>query len=225
MNIYDYELVNGHIIVVDEEHRYLIDTGAPASISSISPFLFAGLSTPVVDQYLGITLDSLSKNVGSSLNAMIGVDILNQFDVLIDPSSNSIRFSTDPLALEVNPVAIENFLGIPIIVASLGEEQVKLFLDTGAKISYLSTGITDALQPSGTVEDFYPDYGSFSTSTFQLNLKVGNEVFDLCFGNLPEILEMTLLSANVQGILGTEVLVTHKMLYSPRKSQICFQRL
>lgn len=225
MNTYDYELVNGHIIVVDRDERYLLDTGAPASISSVSPLELAGLSTPAVDQYLGITLDSLSKNVGSTLDGMIGVDILNQFDVLIDPVASKITFSTDTINLDAEPVSIENFLGIPIIVASIDEKPIKLFLDTGAKISYLSTGITDSLEPSGMVEDFYPDYGTFSTSTYQLNLKVGNEIFNLCFGNLPELLEMTLLSANVQGILGTEVLTTHKMLYAPRKSQICFQRL
>lgn len=225
MNTYDYELVNGHIIVVDKDKRYLLDTGAPASISSFSPLELAGLSIPTVDQYLGITLESLSKNVGSPLDGMIGVDVLNQFDVLVDPAVSKITFTTDTLNLDAEPVSIENFLGIPIIVASIDEKPVKLFLDTGAKISYLSSGITDSMQPSGSVEDFYPDYGIFSTSTYQLPLRVGKELFDLCFGNLPELLEMTLLSANVQGILGTEVLATHKMLYSPRKLQISFQKL
>ncbi len=224
MNTYDYELVNGHIIIGTQNHKYLMDTGAPASISSVSPFQFAGLSISVVDQYLGITLDSLSKNVGSPLDAMIGVDILNQFDVIIDPASRSIGFSVEPISLNSDPVAIENFLGIPIVLGSIGDKQVKLFLDTGAKISYLSTSLTNSMQPSGREEDFYPDYGTFSTSTYQLQLKVGNAVFDLCFGNLPELLETTLLSANVQGILGTEIFDTHKMLYAPRKSQICFER-
>ena len=224
MNTYPYTVLDGHMIVTDDQKRYLVDTGAPSSISKEPVLNFAGMAAELPDRYLGINLGALGKNVGCELDALIGADILNQFDVLIDPAAGNIHFAGEILTLTSEPVAIDNFRGIPVILAAIDGKAMRLFFDTGAKISYLAFEITSAYQADGKVEDFYPDFGVFSTETYTLPLKIGSQIFDLCFGNLPEMLEATLMAANVQGILGTELLEKHRLLYSARRSQICIEK-
>lgn len=68
-------------------------------------------------------------------------------------------------------------MGIPIVACQVNGKSANLFLDTGAKLSYISNNETNHLQGSGKVDDFYPDFGTFSTNVFNLETKIGKHTF------------------------------------------------
>ena len=47
----------------------------------------------------------------------------------------------------------------------------------------------------------------------------------LRFGNLPELLQMTLTMADTRGILGTSILGTHKVTFAPRRKTLTIRRI
>lgn len=97
-------------------------------------------------------------------------------------------------------------MGIPIIQAEVNGSEIRMFFDTGAKLSYLDPEITENFQSIGTTNDFYPGLGSFETQTYRVPIRLGSTEIELTVGTLPEMLQLTLMMANTSGILGTAIL-------------------
>ncbi len=145
---YPCERVNGHVIVTDGDARLLIDTGAPSSMGDRSPLVFASEEHDVPDNFMGVSPASLSDNVGSPVNAVVGMDILNRYDIRIDPSESVIVCTDEALDIRGMALSLDAFMGIPILQARVGGTPVHMFFDTGAKLSYLDPDICrDAVLP------------------------------------------------------------------------------
>ncbi len=100
-----------------------------------------------------------------------------------------------------------------------------MFFDTGAKLSYLDPERTNAFPSVGTESDFYPVVGDFATNVYDMLIVLATENVVLRVGNLPELLQKTLMMANTRGILGTAILRTHKVTFAPRKRTMTLQRI
>ena len=222
---YKYELVSGHIIAISDQYRFLIDTGAPASVAGFSPIEFAGGSYRAQSNYLGISPESLSMSVGTRVDAIVGAEILNRYDVFIDPTTQTLNMSEDELPLAGQSLELDNFMGIPIIEVTVGEDKVLMYFDTGAKLSYLDPGCTTAFEPVGTEPDFYPGFGDFTTNVYEIPIMLAAENVVLRFGNLPELLQMTLTMADTRGILGSSIFGTHMATFAPRRKTLTIQRI
>ena len=217
---YSYELVDGHIILDDGPNQLLIDTGAQSSVGNTSQLYFAGKSYVVLDEYMGVSPDSLSCNVGTTIHGLVGIDILSQFDILIDSNACMIVMSEEELPTEGDCLSVDAFMGIPIIDASVSGITVKMFFDTGAKHSYLNPELIVAFPVLGTESDFYPGLGEFNTQIFSVPIRIGSKNTILRMGTLPKLLQATLMMANTDGILGTAVLDVFSILFAPRRKTI-----
>jgi hypothetical protein len=217
--------VSGHIIAIVGQFRLLIDTGAPSSVADSSPLAFAGRPWQTQMSYMGVSPESLSTSVGTPINALIGTDILNQYDIVIDPTTHALNLSEDELPLVGPSLELDNFMGIPVIEATVGDDSVRMFFDTGAKLSYLDSDRTNAFQSAGTESDFYPGFGEFSTNAYDIPIILAAETIVLRVGNLPQLLQMTLMMADTAGILGTAILQTHKVTFAPRRKVMTLQRI
>ena len=222
---YDYKLVDGHVILQHDNKQLLIDTGAPFSVGDSSPLAFADGSYSMQSSYMGISPVSLSKSVGTPVNALVGADILNRYDIVIDPVARRFTLTEDELPLVGTSLGLDIFMGIPIIEARVGKDTVRMFFDTGAKLSYLDHERTDAFPSVGLESDFYPGVGDFSTNAYDIPIALATENVVLRVGNLPELLQMTLMMANTSGILGTAILQTHKVTFAPRRRAMTLQRI
>ena len=222
---YKYEFIDGHIIAAADQCRLLIDTGAPFSVAESSTIEFAGRSFRAQRNYMGVSPESLSTSVGTPIDALVGADILNRYDMLIDPTTVTLHVSEDDLPLNGQAQELEDFMGIPIVDVAVGEDKVRMFFDTGAKLSYLDAGRTDAFESVGTETDFYPGMGEFSTKVYDIPIMLAGETIVLRFGNLPELLQMTLMMAATGGILGTAILRTHRVTFAPRRRVLTLQRV
>lgn len=217
MYAYPYELVNGHIVLDVGERRMLVDTGAPSSVGDEPTLRIAGREHEVQQDYMGVSPGSLSENVGVGLNALLGADILNRYDVVIEPDTSEVFFAEDQLDLPPQVLPLDFFMGIPIVTGSVNGRTLRLFFDTGAQLSYLDAGVTSGLPDAGEAEDFYPSLGAFTTPTFEVPVGLGGDEILLRVGNLPEILQVMLMMADTQGILGTALLDRYAIYYAPRR--------
>ena len=213
-------LENGHLFITLPEGTFLLDTGAPTSFGRVSSFSMDGQSFILPPVYMGLNAQVLSVYVGRETDGIVGADILNQFDILIDVPQSWITFSKTPLECSGEELVMEEFMGIPILSATIAGDSVRMFFDTGAQISYFQGDSLSSFPAEGSVTDFYPGFGQFSTDTFRIPLQIGSSRFELRCGQLPTLLGMALIMAGTEGIVGDEVLQGRVAGYFPRRQRL-----
>ena len=212
---YPFSWHDGHIIVENGGGRLLLDTGSPASIAD-GPFDFGGRAcapTGALLTGLGASIDRISELVGLPLTALVGTDVLEEHDLLADPVAGTLT-AGDGLSLEGDRVPLDRFMGIPYTEATVAGVPMDVFLDTGAKISYLEPLFADEYPSLGEAEDFYPLLGRFTTPLRALPVSLDGLDFTLKAGVLPEVLRTLLCLGGMTGVLGTEVLQDRRFLIS-----------
>ena len=106
---------------------------------------------------------------------------------------------------------------IPIITASVSGREFKMFLDTGAQVSYLQDEIIESFPKSDSMTDFFPGFGTFDTETYLVDMGLGCLQFSLRCGTLPLMLGMTLMMGGTEGVLGNDIFRDKKVGYFPRR--------
>lgn len=213
-------LENGHLFVGLPEGTFLLDTGAPNSFGKASPVTVEEQQFKLPTSYMGLSAGVLSTYVSRYTDGILGGDILNQFDVLIDVQQSRISLSTAPLVGDGEELAIELCLGVPIVIATIAGESVRMFFDTGAQISYFQDDLLTSFPTEEKVTDYYPGIGQFSTATFRVPVQLGRSPCELRCGQLPSMLGMALMMADVKGIIGNEVLRNRIAGYFPRRHRL-----
>jgi hypothetical protein len=220
-----YRMVDGHIIVTSEDGKIcLIDTGAPCTVGNAEIVMFAGGRYPLKPDFLGKAADELPGPIGVRIDVLIGVDILNRYDMLIDPVRKVLVFSEEELAVEGEALPIEQAMGVPIVTADVGGNRLKMFFDTGAKVSYVDEKTADAYPRVGTAHDYYMTVGPFQTSIHRIPMLLGSLTIDLECGTLPQSLQLSLAAAGAEGIVGNAILERFMVAYMPRRNKIILQQ-
>lgn len=172
------------------------------------------------NNYLGLTPETLSGFVGVKTNGLLGADILNSFDIIFDGLKNSITFSLSPLDYEGQVVKLDELMGIPILSATVNGKEYRMFFDTGAQISYFQDDALRTFPPAGQMTDYYPGFGQFQTDTYNVEFLIGGSSFILRCGSLPDLLGMTLMMAETEGIIGNQILQNRVVGYFPRRNEL-----
>ena len=220
-----YKMVDGHIIVTSEDGKIcLIDTGAPYSVGNAEFVMFAGGRHPLKPDFLGKAVGELPGPIGVRIDVLIGVDILNRYDMLIDPVRKELVFSDEELDVEGEALPIEQAMGVPIVTADVGGTCLKMFFDTGAKISYVDEKTANAYPRVGTAQDFYVTIGPFQTAIHRIPMLLGSLIIDLECGTLPQSLQLSLAAAGAVGIVGNAILVNFMVAYLPRRKRIILMK-
>lgn len=220
MHYYPIELVDGHAILISGTDRILVDTGSPVSIHASPTFSLMERDFPCATHYSGVNSGRLTELLGSPITTLLGMDVLSQFTVLFDYQNQRIGFSPTASPSKGLEIPIRLYRGIPIVEAEVLGSKHQFFLDSGAKLSYLSASITDGLPSQETTSDFYPGYGSFETPIFTLEAQVAGATLPINFGNLPTQLLGLLNQGNVKGILGFDLFNRFQILINSQESKM-----
>lgn len=211
---------NGHIFVKLDGELWLYDTGAPTSFGATRKLSLAGEEFTVSTNYLGLTVTALSRHVGVPCAGLLGGDVLNRFDHILDVANGSLTITTAELPQVGHSVPLEEFMGIPIVPVEINGTHYRMFFDTGAQVSYLQHESLNDFPSVGTVTDFFPGVGQFETTTHDVGVSLGDRSFTLRCGMLPGVLGMTLMMAGVDGILGNEMMARRVIGYFPRRNRL-----
>lgn len=222
MKQFPLQLFKGHPIIDDGENKILIDTGAPSTIHTSESLRFCSDRFSCSTNYLGLTVAKISEMLGTEITTLLGADILTEYKILFDYKNNSIAFSDQEIDINGTEIDISNFMGIPIIEITIDNQRLKLFLDTGAKLSYLSNNLTGTYESVGTEEDFYPGVGEFQTDCYEIPTGFEGNTFVVKYGNLPPLLQMTLMLGGVDGIMGFDFFNNFKIVLSLKNNRLKF---
>ncbi len=220
MNQYILKQPDGHLVINVEGKQVLIDSGAPASVGAQPEWTFIDQTFPLMKNYLGVTTEFLSRQIGTNIDILLGSDILQTIPFMVDTKRGIVAFDPDEPAEGGVKVSLSFSMGVPMIIVILGGNHLPMFLDTGAKISYLKKELVSKMEQVGTENDFYPEYGEFETPVYHVPMMISEEEVILTCGVLPHLLEITLLLAGSNGIIGTELMKEYKMLFSYQKNEV-----
>jgi len=175
-NIYSVESTGStEIHKYDARNYILIDTGAPKTIHAYEDLFFCEKDYSCYTNYNGITVEKLSEVLGMKITTLLGVDILSNYIVMLDYKSNVVKFYGRDIEFEGKEYNLSSINGIPIIELEIEQQPIKLFLDTGAKISYLPKEYTSNFKSVGIESDFHPNFGIFQTECFDIKTTFGNK--------------------------------------------------
>jgi hypothetical protein len=173
---------------------------------------------------MGLTVTKISEMLGTEITTLLGADVLSNLKILFDYKNGVVEFNKEEITFEGTEIDILNFMGIPIIELSVDNQKLKLFLDTGAKLSYLSDSITSNYESIGTDEDFYPGVGKFETNCFEIPTSFGDNNFIVKYGNLPTLLQMTLMLGGTDGIIGFDFFNNFKVVLDLRNNSLKYAK-
>jgi len=214
------EFQDGHLFLDFEQRRFLVDTGAPTSFGQGESIQIDGRGFDLPGSYMGLTPEELSGLVGYPTAGILGADILNAFDVVLDVTGGEAILTEDEVSLEGEILDIEGFMGIPIVRAEIVGSSHRMFFDTGAQVSYFQSDALSGFPEAGAVDDFYPGIGAFQTETYTVDVGLGDQRYALRCGALPGLLGMTLMMAGADGIIGNEVMKDRTTGYFPRRNRL-----
>jgi len=208
---YNFDLFKGHVIIRNGG-SYLLDTGAPWCVDESGEFCFAGNEHLAQTSYLGVNMRRFSQFVGTPLDAIIGMDAIRDFNMVIDPKMREFRLRKG--ALETAnwfaelPMRIPPLIEVPIAEVQLSCGPVRMIFDTGAPLSYLSREIAVHYPRTGTAKDFYPTKGWFETETYRVPIELGTETIEIEVGVLQTLVERGVIPSllGFEGIIGTTLL-------------------
>jgi hypothetical protein len=162
MKTFHLTIFDGHPIIEDNGNTILLDTGAPTTIHIADKIEFMGDTHEAATDYMGLTTDSLSELLGTRITTLLAADIMGKYKVIFDYCDKKIFFNEDEIDFDGEKIPFKVVMGIPIIRLSTLSSDIRYFLDTGAKLSYLDETFTEGLEEKGTEEDFYPGVGKFA---------------------------------------------------------------
>ena len=205
---YPIEIFDNHVILIDKDNRYLIDTGAPISISSENSIEIFNTNQSTNSTYHRANIDELSSYVGCSLDALIGNNILKNYTFRVDFENRlfSVWNSTPEELINGENYITADFQGIPTIDVNINDRStITSWLDTGAKISYINKDYVQQLSPSDNKHDFFPSYGEFEVPIYDIPIIFNEVKIPFKFGILPSPLELGMLSGKTSAIIGADI--------------------
>lgn len=205
MNEYPIEIIDNHIIALIDNNRILLNTCAPNSISDRGSLMLLWINYNFSRNFRGFTINKLSELLRTEINLLLGGDVLRNLNLFVEWDMKKLLFSPMPFELEGTFIPSDFYMNIPIVNLRIYGATFRAFLDTGAKLSNLNPDLTSNYNLLGTTSDFYPGFGNFDTNIYEVPVTLGTQTFSIIAGHLPELLQVTLMMANTEGIFGNDI--------------------
>lgn len=208
------ELVNDHIIIVDNGQHILMDTGSPCSFHPKGRLSFGENRFEVYSELPGVSTQYLSDKVGCEIDGLLGMDVINQHPVTISLKDGLLLWDDDavyPSCFHSYPLSVFA-RGLLAITLSVNHRRANLIVDTGAFISYIHPEFVTSLTSEGIMDDFSPFVGDFQTQSFLCEVDtLGHGTYSQVFGVPPQIISSTLETLHVDGVIGLELFKRYRL--------------
>jgi len=214
---------NNHLYVEIGGSLWVYDTGADSTFGN-QPVSLLGPAEEIQSHYAGqFSAADISGFLDETVAGIIGADIINRYDHIIDLKKNILTLSDGNLTSVGTAQPLDFFMGVPMLPVKVGNMPCNLFFDTGAQISYYQGDAPSNASDAGTLQDFFPLIGEFETPTKMIPIELTGIKHTIRFGKLPGMMGMALKMADVSGILGNEVMRNRITGYLPRRGQLILQ--
>ena len=211
-------LSQGHLLLEIEDKTYLLDTGSPVSLGDPFSFTLAGepfcLEPSPEPDPIQRNKKELEKLVGRPFHALLGLDLLARFLLVLDLKNKLALFNPkEPPAYSLClPFSYPMGRGISIPL-SIGASTFQALVDTGAPLSYIAPQYVQTLSPVGKAEDFSPLLGSFRTDVYEVACYLGTQPMPLRAGVFTPSLEVIAHLKQIGAILGPSFFEGKRLIF------------
>ena len=146
---------------------------------------------------------SLSGYVGTHLDGLIGMDLLGEF--MLTFVRGELYVDEDVRDVDFLDLTTEVVMGLPVIQMEVNGHRVKMFVDTGAKISYLTPAYLEGCAVEEVLSDFYPLIGRYTVEVSTLSGHLNGWSVLARFARPPAMVNMTLMMTGTDGIMGSDL--------------------
>ena len=210
---FEINLYDGHLIFNNNGQKVLVDTGSPVTISRSDHFVFMDQEYNCTTSLMGHDISSISKMMGYDIDVLMGLDVIGEYEMFTDYKSAKVTFSSEEIPFEpVCTIPIIQEMGVICVILRVKGKEVKLALDTGAKISYIAESYTLEEAEIEVRDDFNPAIGQFKTPIFAMEASIDGRSFPVNFGKLPSLLAMSLQMMGIEGAIGYDLFNKYKVL-------------
>jgi hypothetical protein len=195
----------GHVVIQSDGQNLLLDTGSPITFSQARFVQLIDRHPIKYREFQGVDCDTISRFIGIPIDIVVGMDLMAGLNISIDAGRQEVTIGGQrPLEFDFSG-DFEYLMGVPIVKLKVDGREIRMIVDTGAKLSYLNNSILERYPQVGTESDFYPGIGEFKSETYHVPIALGNPDQTMTFGKLPGLLSILLDSFNADGILGFEL--------------------
>jgi hypothetical protein len=221
---YPLVLEHGHLFALIDGHRWVVDTGSPASLGQVAALQIGHRAFAIKSALMGLDAETLSGLIGQPVAGLLGNDILNAFDGVMDVQAGVLTLAEAlPAAPDGVALPLTFMMEVPQVAVRVAGAVHSLILDTGAQLSYFQDDSLADYPPMGVLADFYPGLGRFETPTHCVPMELGPLSLALRCGSLPAMLGLGLSLLGVTGILGNDLLRHNRLIYLPRQEKMVLQ--
>ena len=184
--MYNYELINNHIVVQIGYLKFLLDTGSENSFWIQSPIESICIDGNEYSLKSGYRLDAnqIFECIGTKVDGFIGNDIVSKTSLTIYRDGR-IDFKVNPLEGNKVDFVFNHHIFIDVISQGIAGQCV---IDTGAKIGYGVSELFEHEMPFTQISDYSPIWGRIAGDFYQVNLSINGQsrVVDLANSHVVE---------------------------------------
>jgi hypothetical protein len=153
----------GHLLFELANDHWILDTGSPGSFGSgLLPSL-AGQAVQRQCSFMGLDAAALSQMIGTPVAGLLGTDVLNCFDSVLDVGGGLVHFTSEAVPLECELVTPSDEMGVLVVQVQVDGDVHAMSCDTGAGVSYFQEEGLEKYPSPQRAQDFYPGIGPFQT--------------------------------------------------------------
>ena len=197
-------------MISDGDNTIVVDTCSPVTFHSDDTLRFMGEDYVPAKFFRDETLRRMWDYTNLDFTTWMGMDVLSNYKLILDYANEEITFLTqDETGIEGEEVTLHNADGVYALQV---DGWMYMLVDTRSPLSYISRCFTMSLKYDETQEQFYHGVGRFETPVYNLNCDFCGRKVEIPYGNLPMDLDLTLMMAHVNGILGHDFFKNFKIM-------------
>jgi Ca-activated chloride channel family protein len=203
-SIRDYPLhfVNGALMAEIDGLSVLVHSSGGDSFGRVAEWFFLDDVYKLPQSHNELSLDELAKSMGVQIDLVMGMDILKDLYVRIDPYRMLISFSRKPLPSSGWRVDLDKLGNDWACSLNLAGVEQRMRLMTAAGLSFVPENLTTGLKPEGHQQVQWLNFPAFETRVFQLEVTFGEKRLPVMCGILPGEVRKALDLGASEGILG-----------------------
>lgn len=192
----------GVLVAKIDDLDVLVETNSPVTIGKISKWRFMDQGYKLLMEHKGVTCDKVSDKLGTHVDVVLGMDILKDVYLRLDPGRGVISFSRQAMSSRGWRLDLDEQNGGLSCTLKTGGEDMRMRVMTATRMSYIPEALTVGLTPLGLHEGVIANLPAFETESYNLPVSLGRHNFQLSCGALPEHFHQMLGLDPEEGILG-----------------------